>query len=69
MTFLIKDEKLLEEFESICDKVNNLMNKGFDKDTVHRKMRTKLSEYKKNPFVIKPQQTLMTANEREKHPK
>lgn len=46
MTFLIKDEKLLEEFESICDKVNNLINKGFDKDTVHRKMRTKLSEYK-----------------------
>ena len=38
MTFLIKDETLLEEFESIWDKVSNLMNKGFDKDAVHGKI-------------------------------
>ena len=37
MSFLIKNEKLIENYNEICDKAGNSMKKGFDSEPVCKK--------------------------------
>ena len=45
--FLIKNEKLLEKYNEIWDKVFNDMNKGFDSERVYKEryIKTKIKPY------------------------
>ena len=36
ISFLIKDDKLLEKYNEICDKVSNSIKKGFDSEPVNK---------------------------------
>ena len=35
MSFFTKDEKLLKAYNNVLDKVNNIMQKGFDSEPLH----------------------------------
>lgn len=50
MSFAIKNKKLLEKYESIYNRISNMIGQLFDKQTVyHRKhMNTKLKSYSGN---------------------
>ena len=47
MTFLIKDEELLETYNRLWNKVSNLMKKGFDSEPVYNEkyLKTKIKSY------------------------
>ena len=47
ISFLIKDDELLEKYNRIWDKVTNSMKKGFNSKSVHNKkyLKTKIKSY------------------------
>ena len=48
MSFLMKNEELLEKYNEIFDKVNNTIKKGFDSESVYngKYVRTETKSYK-----------------------
>ena len=46
MSFLIKDNKLLEKYSEIWDKVNNIIKKGFEIQSYEGKINTTFHNYK-----------------------
>ena len=46
MEFLVRDEKLLKTYNAIWDKSSNLLEKGFDSESVHNKyIKSKIKFY------------------------
>ena len=46
MKFLVRDEKLLKSYNAIWDKSSNLLEKGFDSESVHNKyIKSKIKFY------------------------
>ena len=50
MSFLIRDDELLEQYDKIWDKVRNSMKKGFDSEPVYNEkyLKTKTKSYDEN---------------------
>ena len=47
MSFLIKDDELLEKYNKICEKVSNNIKKGFDSEPTYKEkyLKTKVKSY------------------------
>ena len=48
MSFLVQDNKLLEKYNEICEKVSNIIKKGFDGEPVYndKYLKNKIKSYK-----------------------
>ena len=48
MSFLVQDNKLLEKYNEIREKVSNIIKKGFDGEPVynHKYLKNKIKSYK-----------------------